>query len=53
MATITKRKIGWSVQIRRKGYPSQPMGREETVRFPMVRIRKHPVGSQPDIRGSD
>ncbi|OYZ14039.1 MAG: hypothetical protein B7Y35_09580 [Sphingomonadales bacterium 28-64-96] len=23
MATITKRKIGWSVQIRRKGYPSQ------------------------------
>ena len=23
MASITKRKIGWSVQIRRKGYPSQ------------------------------
>ena len=23
MATITKRKSGWSVQIRRKGYPSQ------------------------------
>ena len=23
MATITKRKNGWSVQIRRKGYPQQ------------------------------